>query len=502
MTTREVELTGGAPWGFRMHGGADQNQPLRISRSYSYPEPVYNVNPGRKASLSGIREGDVISSINGQPTKTMTNADAHAMLRSAGPVLRLGLNEDREMSPRRRSIGRTSELKRPSHLLSEVNNKIATLQAPVYATIRPSNSSQNRPTQSLSQSSLNSLPATLNSTSLVKSGAANEEPFHFHPTNPFYTTVSSNHSSASKLPIPNGRASFSSLDRSKSISKPKENFLLNEQYLNGKSPSYISLTDDSGPHSTIFSNYVDMGNTNGYDSETSNLNYNVKDGHFIRDNNSKIIEATNRCDVSNEIKFNEKNPFQTKRNSDPFEKYFRPNGKNIENSQEEKASVPNSISDSDIHKNEQKTNHLTVTEHKISETEEITTIKKIVLNGASENETQDEKSNKLNIPSHSEPTKNKYSVQDTLPSKEFYMNIQYSPQKDLNSKSTLNSNNYFVCNDKHDNEFNKYPNKPLQEERNNYFKAAETSTGELVVTKPPLKSPSVPATVSLVPKRE
>ncbi|GBP35289.1 Synaptopodin 2-like protein [Eumeta japonica] len=32
MSTREVELTGGAPWGFRMHGGADQNQPLRISR--------------------------------------------------------------------------------------------------------------------------------------------------------------------------------------------------------------------------------------------------------------------------------------------------------------------------------------------------------------------------------------------------------------------------------------------------------------------------------------
>lgn len=53
----------------------------------------FQVNPGRKASLSGIREGDVISSINGRPTKSMSNADAHAMLRSAGPVLRLGLNE-------------------------------------------------------------------------------------------------------------------------------------------------------------------------------------------------------------------------------------------------------------------------------------------------------------------------------------------------------------------------------------------------------------------------
>lgn len=53
----------------------------------------FQVNPGRKASLSGVREGDVISSINGRSTRAMSNADAHAMLRAAGPVLRLGLNE-------------------------------------------------------------------------------------------------------------------------------------------------------------------------------------------------------------------------------------------------------------------------------------------------------------------------------------------------------------------------------------------------------------------------
>lgn len=32
MTTREVILDGGSPWGFRMHGGIDVLQPLRISR--------------------------------------------------------------------------------------------------------------------------------------------------------------------------------------------------------------------------------------------------------------------------------------------------------------------------------------------------------------------------------------------------------------------------------------------------------------------------------------
>ncbi|OXU31811.1 hypothetical protein TSAR_002026 [Trichomalopsis sarcophagae] len=33
MSAREVDLMGGSPWGFRMHGGCDQNQPLRISRT-------------------------------------------------------------------------------------------------------------------------------------------------------------------------------------------------------------------------------------------------------------------------------------------------------------------------------------------------------------------------------------------------------------------------------------------------------------------------------------
>ena len=32
MSTREIVLDGGSPWGFRMHGGADVGQSLRISR--------------------------------------------------------------------------------------------------------------------------------------------------------------------------------------------------------------------------------------------------------------------------------------------------------------------------------------------------------------------------------------------------------------------------------------------------------------------------------------
>ena len=32
MATFDVELTGGAPWGFSMVGGSDFNQPLNISK--------------------------------------------------------------------------------------------------------------------------------------------------------------------------------------------------------------------------------------------------------------------------------------------------------------------------------------------------------------------------------------------------------------------------------------------------------------------------------------
>ncbi|KZC12328.1 PDZ and LIM domain protein 7, partial [Dufourea novaeangliae] len=82
MTAREVTLVGGSPWGFRMHGGHDLHQPLRISR----------VNPGSKAAQQGVREGDLISSINGRSTRDLTNSEAHALLRNSGEHLKLGLN--------------------------------------------------------------------------------------------------------------------------------------------------------------------------------------------------------------------------------------------------------------------------------------------------------------------------------------------------------------------------------------------------------------------------
>ncbi|XP_039749626.1 PDZ and LIM domain protein 3-like [Pararge aegeria] len=362
MSTREVELTGGAPWGFRMHGGVDQNQPLRISR----------VNPGRKASLSGIREGDVITSINGRATKDMSNADAHAMLRSAGPALRLGLNEDREMSPRRRSIGKAAELKRPSQLISEINNGRATPQAPVYATIKPQQLSLNKLLQSPNKS-LHSPQSSFNSVPLVKSVASSEEVPKFHPTNPFYSTLPSNYST-SKLPIPNGKVSNSPV-HSRSVNR-SDTYSDNNNDHDLKLSSFFSRKFDSGTNS-IPNMFDDSQTKNSHISPkySSNDKYNTISNSQSKSSGFRIID-----DITN----NDRNPFQSCRNTD-FHQFEQSNDNLNSTSAMGGKSLFYSKSDGDFQSNEKITKNSTITEKKICEVEEIKTTKKIILNGSNEN---------------------------------------------------------------------------------------------------------------------
>ncbi|XP_011068490.1 PREDICTED: uncharacterized protein LOC105154570 isoform X3 [Acromyrmex echinatior] len=112
MSAREITLYGGSPWGFRMHGGCDTHQPLRISR----------VNPGSKAAQQGVREGDLISNINERSTRDLTNSEAHALLRNSGEQLKLGLNQENIGSPKRR-IYRSSL---QENTTTEIQNKITT----------------------------------------------------------------------------------------------------------------------------------------------------------------------------------------------------------------------------------------------------------------------------------------------------------------------------------------------------------------------------------------
>ncbi|KAG7281836.1 hypothetical protein CRUP_030346 [Coryphaenoides rupestris] len=59
---QNLVLEGGAPWGFRITGGKDSNQPISIGR----------VTPGGKASLANLCPGDVILAIGGVATESMT----------------------------------------------------------------------------------------------------------------------------------------------------------------------------------------------------------------------------------------------------------------------------------------------------------------------------------------------------------------------------------------------------------------------------------------------
>ncbi|XP_012684717.2 PDZ and LIM domain protein 3b isoform X2 [Clupea harengus] len=68
---QNVVLDGPAPWGFRLAGGKDFNQPLTISR----------VTPGSKASLANLCPGDVILAIEGEPADGLTHGEAQLKIK-------------------------------------------------------------------------------------------------------------------------------------------------------------------------------------------------------------------------------------------------------------------------------------------------------------------------------------------------------------------------------------------------------------------------------------
>ncbi|XP_028845889.1 PDZ and LIM domain protein 1 [Denticeps clupeoides] len=81
-----VLLEGPGPWGFRLVGGRDFEQPLAISR----------VTPGSKAAQANLCIGDVILAIDGDPTEGMTHLEAQNKIK--GCVHEMALSIDRSES--------------------------------------------------------------------------------------------------------------------------------------------------------------------------------------------------------------------------------------------------------------------------------------------------------------------------------------------------------------------------------------------------------------------
>ncbi|XP_006128523.1 PDZ and LIM domain protein 3 isoform X2 [Pelodiscus sinensis] len=100
---QNVILPGPAPWGFRLTGGIDFNQPLIITR----------ITPGSKASAANLSPGDVILAIDGYGTENMTHNDAQERIKAASHQLCLKIEraETRLWSPQVSEDGKAHPFK-------------------------------------------------------------------------------------------------------------------------------------------------------------------------------------------------------------------------------------------------------------------------------------------------------------------------------------------------------------------------------------------------------
>ncbi|XP_074128788.1 PDZ and LIM domain protein 3 isoform X1 [Sminthopsis crassicaudata] len=100
---QNVILPGPAPWGFRLSGGIDFNQPLIITR----------ITPGSKAAAANLCPGDIILAIDGFGTETMTHADAQDRIKAASHQLCLKIDraETRLWSPQVTEDGKAHPFK-------------------------------------------------------------------------------------------------------------------------------------------------------------------------------------------------------------------------------------------------------------------------------------------------------------------------------------------------------------------------------------------------------
>lgn len=186
----------------------------------------------------------------------------------------------------------------------------------------------------------------------MKSVAQSEEPVKFHPTNPFYTTLPSNYSSASKLPVPNGKTPMTGLDKSRSFNKSRDSSSFYNEYQNDlNSSSLFSKTYNFEPNSL-----QNISHSTDFDKTS--------------DKNELFAKLENK-----------NNPFETKRNSEPFDMRqpdININGTSTDNPK----NMQNSKSESDFFKGREIINNSITEIESRTEIEEVKTIKKIVLNGS------------------------------------------------------------------------------------------------------------------------
>ncbi|XP_068183289.1 PDZ and LIM domain protein 1 [Antennarius striatus] len=98
-----VVMQGPGPWGFRLVGGKDFEQPLTVSR----------VSPGSKAAQADLCMGDMILAIDGVPTENMTHMEAQNKIKGCieEMVLSIDRSESKMWSPLSSEGGKTHPYK-------------------------------------------------------------------------------------------------------------------------------------------------------------------------------------------------------------------------------------------------------------------------------------------------------------------------------------------------------------------------------------------------------
>ncbi|XP_055018890.1 synaptopodin 2-like protein [Boleophthalmus pectinirostris] len=74
-----ITLSGGAPWGFRLQGGAEHQKPLQVAK----------VRKRSKACRAGLQEADELVSINDQPCGMLSHAQAMNLIDSSPGILHI-----------------------------------------------------------------------------------------------------------------------------------------------------------------------------------------------------------------------------------------------------------------------------------------------------------------------------------------------------------------------------------------------------------------------------
>ncbi|KAG8507958.1 Synaptopodin 2-like protein [Galemys pyrenaicus] len=84
-----VTLSGGAPWGFRLQGGAEQRKPLQVSK----------IRRRSQAGRAGLRERDQLLAINGVSCTSLSHASAMSLIDASGNQLVLTVRRIEDEGP-------------------------------------------------------------------------------------------------------------------------------------------------------------------------------------------------------------------------------------------------------------------------------------------------------------------------------------------------------------------------------------------------------------------